>query len=442
MRYLGSKQKLLSAIDEIINKYGIKGETFADLFAGTGCVGDYFKDRYKIISNDFLYYSFVMNKARLENAFIPEFGKFDKKYKCKIFDWLNNLKFVPDDSYFIYNNYTPKAGRMFFTEENGIRLDGIRLKIEELYRDAVISEQEYFFLLASMVESMTKVSNTSGTYEAYFKFWDPRAQKRFEIQPLEMSQNTMHAKNEKYNMYADFITDCMAYIIDYTIKFFACFISLPRTMQKNSGFNYLENIEFVLCRLYETRRSIHKDISKKLIDNMILFFKQYKMNCMGGNLHIKVNYFNFVWEDAVNQYLNAYFKKFDQKTNSIVFDLKQKHSAVKFKKVSYLVDESGNRFEIELDHYGIEGKKLYIFDSKYYQYLKALNYKQYAYDEILRYSKPEIDELYSVLLLPGVKPAGIHFELKKEFQGNRKFGNIITEQYLCVKDVLQHYIQT
>lgn len=247
---------------------------------------------------------------------------------------------------------------------------------------------------------------------------------------------------KKYNMYADFITDCMAYIIDYTIKFFACFISLPRTMQKNSGFNYLENIEFVLRRLYETRRSIHKDISKKLIDNMILFFKQYKMNCMGGNLHIKVNYFNFVWEDAVNQYLNAYFKKFDQKTNSIVFDLKQKHSAVKFKKVSYLVDESGNRFEIELDHYGIEGKKLYIFDSKYYQYLKALNYKQYAYDEILRYSKPEIDELYSVLLLPGVKPAGIHFELKKEFQGNRKFGNIITEQYLCVKDVLQHYIQT
>lgn len=203
MRYLGSKQKLLSAIDEIINKYGIKGETFADLFAGTGCVGDYFKDRYKIISNDFLYYSFVMNKARLENAFIPEFGKFDKKYKCKIFDWLNNLKFVPDDSYFIYNNYTPKAGRMFFTEENGIRLDGIRLKIEELYRDAVISEQEYFFLLASMVESMTKVSNTSGTYEAYFKFWDPRAQKRFEIQPLEMSQNTMHAKNEIYNMDAN-----------------------------------------------------------------------------------------------------------------------------------------------------------------------------------------------------------------------------------------------
>lgn len=200
MRYLGSKVKLLSAIEDVINFYDIQGETFADLFAGTGCVGDYFKDRYKIISNDFLYYSYVMNRARLENEAIPRFEKFEKKYKRKIYDWLNELEFNPDDSYFIYHNYTPIAGRMFFTEENGIKLDGIRLKIEELYRDSVISESEYYFLLASMMESMTKISNTSGTYEAYFKFWDSRAKKEFEIQPLEMFENKLYSNNEIYNM--------------------------------------------------------------------------------------------------------------------------------------------------------------------------------------------------------------------------------------------------
>ena len=68
MRYLGSKIKLLSAIEEVIAENEIEGETFADLFAGTGCVGDYFKNRYKIISNDFLYYSYVMNNAKLMNA--------------------------------------------------------------------------------------------------------------------------------------------------------------------------------------------------------------------------------------------------------------------------------------------------------------------------------------------------------------------------------------
>ena len=55
MRYLGSKIKLLSSIDEVIKENNIEGETFADLFAGTGCVGDFFKDRYQIISNDFLF---------------------------------------------------------------------------------------------------------------------------------------------------------------------------------------------------------------------------------------------------------------------------------------------------------------------------------------------------------------------------------------------------
>lgn len=68
MRYLGSKIKLLSSIEEVIADNGIEGETFADLFSGTGCVGDFFKDRYKIISNDFLYYSFVMNNAKLRNS--------------------------------------------------------------------------------------------------------------------------------------------------------------------------------------------------------------------------------------------------------------------------------------------------------------------------------------------------------------------------------------
>lgn len=65
MRYLGSKVRLLTCIQDVIDKYNIQGENFADLFSGTGCVGDFFKDKYKIISNDFLYYSSVISKAIL-----------------------------------------------------------------------------------------------------------------------------------------------------------------------------------------------------------------------------------------------------------------------------------------------------------------------------------------------------------------------------------------
>lgn len=187
MRYLGSKVKLLPAIEAVINKYNIQGETFADLFAGTGCVGDYFKEHYKIISNDFLYYAYVFNRAKLCFSNIPQFEKFVEIYGCNIFDWLNNRDYMPNNTYFIYNNYTPHGGRMFFTDDNGIKIDGIRQDIENFKADDLLSDDEYYFMLASLLESVTRYSNTSGTYEAFFKFWDSRAEKSFQIEPIDMN---------------------------------------------------------------------------------------------------------------------------------------------------------------------------------------------------------------------------------------------------------------
>lgn len=200
MRYIGNKTKLLPFIDYAINKYHLTGNTFADLFAGTGAVGDHFKDKYQIISNDFLYYSFVFNKAKLSNSQIPEFKTFKNIYGMDIFKWLNEKEYIPTDDFFIYQNYTPVAKRMFFTKENGIKIDGIRITIESLKKDNIVSENEYFFLLASLLESVTKVSNTSGTYEAYFKFWENRSKKDFVLKPLEMKDvDCLHAVNKIYN---------------------------------------------------------------------------------------------------------------------------------------------------------------------------------------------------------------------------------------------------
>lgn len=247
---------------------------------------------------------------------------------------------------------------------------------------------------------------------------------------------------KKKNTYASFITDCMAYIIDDTIRFFSCFLSLPGTGYQTGGFPYLDHIEFTVRRLHEIKRSVYKDSSKELLDHMISFFEEYPVKSTGGSLHVKVNYFNLVWEEAVNEYLNTYFKGFDPKTNRILFDPAQKRSVVEFQNVRYLIDRSSNQFEIELDHYGADGNTVYIFDSKYYQDLKNLNYKQYAYNEMLRYAMPGISALYSALILPGSKPSGVHFELEGKYRGTRTYGNTITEQYLCVKDVLIHYVES
>ncbi|MCH5343441.1 MAG: DNA adenine methylase [Acetatifactor sp.] len=203
MRYLGNKTKLLSFIESVIEKYHIEGEVFADLFAGTGSVGDYFKDRYQVIANDYMGYSSVLCKAKLWNMQTPKFSKFKKQYYSSPFDWLNEKRYDPQDNFFIYKNYTPQADRMYLTEENAIKIDGMRLDIEELYRGEMLEEEEYAFLLASLLESVLKVSNTSGTYQAYFKFWEQRSLKSFVLEPLEMCRAYRPiwpgAENQVYN---------------------------------------------------------------------------------------------------------------------------------------------------------------------------------------------------------------------------------------------------
>ncbi|MBP1971343.1 adenine-specific DNA-methyltransferase [Virgibacillus natechei] len=189
MRYLGNKTKLLHFIESVIEKYNIQGETFADLLAGTGTVGDFFKGKYQIISNDYMYFSKILNKAKLLNNTTPGFKGFIKKYNRTPFEWLNTQRYEPQDNYFIYQNYTPVGARMYLTEANAVKIDGMRLDIEEFYKSEIIDEKEYAFLLASLIESLPKVSNTSGTYQAFFKFWEARALKEFVLEPLEMNES-------------------------------------------------------------------------------------------------------------------------------------------------------------------------------------------------------------------------------------------------------------
>lgn len=188
MRYLGNKTQLVEFIDEVITKHDIQGETFADLFAGTASVGDYFKNKYNIISNDFMYYSYIISRGKLENNQMPSFTDFTEHYKEDVFSWLNQQKYVPDENYFTYHSYTPAGGRKFFSEENGIKIDGIRLAIEELSEKELITESEYYYLLGSLLGSVNKVANTSGTYEAFFEFWESRSTNDFELLPLEISE--------------------------------------------------------------------------------------------------------------------------------------------------------------------------------------------------------------------------------------------------------------
>ena len=67
MRYIGGKSLLLDSINEVISAEIPKISSVVDLFAGSGIVSNNFKSRgHKTISNDFLFFSYVMSKASIQ----------------------------------------------------------------------------------------------------------------------------------------------------------------------------------------------------------------------------------------------------------------------------------------------------------------------------------------------------------------------------------------
>ena len=92
------------------------------------------------------------------------------------FSYLNSTN--KTEKGFFYLNYS-KGGseRMYFSIENAGRIDFFRQTIENWNIKNLLNESEYSFLLASLIESISFVSNTAGVYGAFLKHWDPRAKK-------------------------------------------------------------------------------------------------------------------------------------------------------------------------------------------------------------------------------------------------------------------------
>lgn len=187
MNYIGSKHKLSNFIFETVTETcgkDLSNKIFCDLFAGTGIVGRNFKPFIKqVIANDVEYYSYVLNRNYIGNHIGFEHENF-----------INELNSINEKKGFIFQNYSEagKAGRNYFTSENGQKIDAARFQIEEWKKTSKISEDQYFFLLASLLESADKVANTASVYGAYLKHIKVSAAKKLLIKPavFQQTENT------------------------------------------------------------------------------------------------------------------------------------------------------------------------------------------------------------------------------------------------------------
>src|SRR5699024_11550574 len=89
-------------------------------------------------------------------------------------------------------------------------------------------------------------------------------------------------------------------------------IKLPNINYKLSSFDFIKHREYTIKQLILIKNKVFKDTQKNLIRSLIDFFEQYNRSAQGGEIHIKINYFDKIWEEMVGKYLNDHFEKVDE----------------------------------------------------------------------------------------------------------------------------------
>jgi len=202
MRYIGSKVLLLEHIENLVKKKANDAKSFCDIFSGTTAVARHFKKDYQVISNDLLHFSYVLQKATIENDKYPEFRKIKKSLGCDPFNYFEAIqvdKEILTEKPFIYENYSPNCNseRQYFSNENALKIDYVRQTLEKWNNEGLLESNEYYYLLAGLIEAIPFISNIAGTYGAYLKHWDKRAQKKLELVKLDVTANNQN--NKSYN---------------------------------------------------------------------------------------------------------------------------------------------------------------------------------------------------------------------------------------------------
>ena len=170
-RYTGSKYKLMEWIRELI-KDNCEGNTFCDVFAGTGVVTEYLINDYeKFIINDFLYSNEVIYKGFLlqENYDMDKLTNiveiYNKKDRTKLKDNYVSINF----------------GNKYFNVDDAKLIGKIREDLENKISKKEINNKEYYILLSSLLFSIDKIANTCGHYDAYRKIDKIESKFKYEL---------------------------------------------------------------------------------------------------------------------------------------------------------------------------------------------------------------------------------------------------------------------
>ncbi len=222
-RYIGSKQKLINWIFSIIAQECKGGESFADIFAGTGVVSaeatHYFGE---VILNDFLYSNYTIYRAFFDS------DEWNKNKLVKIIEAYNNL-----DSRTLGENYFSKNyGGRYFSKNSAKVIGFIREDIQR--KEHLLTEKESHVLIASLLYSADKIANTVGHYDAYFQKENSKNDFRIKlIEPINSASKKIKIFREDTNLLVKKIKADVVYIDPpYNSRQYSRFYHVLETLTK------------------------------------------------------------------------------------------------------------------------------------------------------------------------------------------------------------------
>ena len=198
--YIGNKRKLLPLIVRALEKAEVTGGTFVDLMAGTTVVARAAKTLgFRVLTNDWEPYSYEIALGTVALNEQPLFAALGGV--ARVFAHLNDLE--PIDGYVAQHlcpanddNPDPERERMFFTRENGGKIDAVREQIEAWSSAGQLSARERAYILASLLYAVSYTSNTSGVFKGFHHGWGGktstalyRIRSRLTLQPPVLLDN-------------------------------------------------------------------------------------------------------------------------------------------------------------------------------------------------------------------------------------------------------------
>jgi adenine-specific DNA-methyltransferase len=179
VRYIGNKTRLLPFILRTLKKSGIAVGSAHDAFAGTASVSRALKEHgWRVHSSDLLMSSYVLQRAYV----VAESAGGNLEAQA------HELASLPPREGFITRHFSPAtrggtSPRMYFTPENAGRIDAAREELEVWREAGKLGADDYYILLAAIIEGADRVANTAGVYASYMKRWQPNAKRSFGIAP-------------------------------------------------------------------------------------------------------------------------------------------------------------------------------------------------------------------------------------------------------------------